>query len=160
MIQGQLPHGATLVPVILAMDKTQLTQFSGNRQGYPVYLMISNLPKEIKKLISMQSWMLIGLLPMDLFDKMGLSDEAAKCLFHFCKTQLIQEIKSTGMEGVEMVSADGLVRLCFPILRGYIGNYPENCLASCMAYSSCPIGNIGRHDMGRYGWYPPQYLVS
>ncbi|EJU00658.1 hypothetical protein DACRYDRAFT_29845, partial [Dacryopinax primogenitus] len=147
-VQGPLPNGAPLIPFILAMDKTQLTQFSGHRQGYPVYITIGTLPKAIKKLSSMQSWILIGLLPMDSFDKLGLSKEAAKHLFHFCMSHLLEEIKIAGSDGVEMVSADGLAQLCFLILGSYIGDYPEYCLVSCTAYGACLIGNIAQHDMG------------
>ncbi|KAF8121357.1 hypothetical protein K438DRAFT_1913726 [Mycena galopus ATCC 62051] len=35
-IQKLLPEGATLVPIILASDKTQLTRFSGDQQAWPV----------------------------------------------------------------------------------------------------------------------------
>ncbi|KAJ7193749.1 hypothetical protein GGX14DRAFT_378748 [Mycena pura] len=38
--QDKLPDGATLCPIILASDKTQLTRFSGDKQAWPVYLTI------------------------------------------------------------------------------------------------------------------------
>ncbi|KAJ7159504.1 hypothetical protein C8R46DRAFT_906545 [Mycena filopes] len=44
-IQKLLPKGATLVPIILASDKTQLTRFSGDQQAWPVYLTIGNIDK-------------------------------------------------------------------------------------------------------------------
>ncbi|KAF8911442.1 hypothetical protein CPB84DRAFT_1742860 [Gymnopilus junonius] len=47
-IQYLLPEGATIAPIILATDKTQLTQFSGGKSVYPVYLTIGNLPKAIQ----------------------------------------------------------------------------------------------------------------
>ena len=42
--QDKLPKGATVTPVIISSDKTQLTEFSGNKQAYPVYLTIGNIP--------------------------------------------------------------------------------------------------------------------
>ena len=42
--QDKLPKGATVAPVIISSDKTQLTEFSGNKQAYPVYLTIGNIP--------------------------------------------------------------------------------------------------------------------
>jgi hypothetical protein len=36
--------GATIVPVLISLDKTQLTDFGG-KMAYPVYLTIENLPK-------------------------------------------------------------------------------------------------------------------
>ncbi|KAH9918422.1 uncharacterized protein B0H18DRAFT_824378, partial [Fomitopsis serialis] len=35
-VQSLLPVGAAVAPVIIATDKTQLTQFSGNKAAYPV----------------------------------------------------------------------------------------------------------------------------
>ncbi|KAJ3897226.1 hypothetical protein F5879DRAFT_983267, partial [Lentinula edodes] len=45
--------GATIVPVILSSDKTQITLFR-NKSAYPVYLTIGNLPKEIRRKPSQQ----------------------------------------------------------------------------------------------------------
>ncbi|ESK83972.1 hypothetical protein Moror_7503 [Moniliophthora roreri MCA 2997] len=47
LMQSRLPQSATIAPIIIATDKTQLTQFSGNKQAYPVYLTIGNIPKAL-----------------------------------------------------------------------------------------------------------------
>ncbi|KAJ6456801.1 hypothetical protein C8R47DRAFT_996166 [Mycena vitilis] len=47
-IQELLPVGATLVPIIIATDKTQLTRFSGDQQAWPVYLTIGNIDMETR----------------------------------------------------------------------------------------------------------------
>ncbi|THU94630.1 hypothetical protein K435DRAFT_584073, partial [Dendrothele bispora CBS 962.96] len=39
--------GATIVPVIISSDKTQITLFL-NKSAYPVYMTIGSLPKEIR----------------------------------------------------------------------------------------------------------------
>jgi hypothetical protein len=39
--------GATIVPVLISSDKTQLTNFRG-KMAYPVYLTIGNLLKELR----------------------------------------------------------------------------------------------------------------
>ena len=41
-----MKSGATVIPIVISSDKTQLTQF-GNKSVYPVYMMLSNLPKEV-----------------------------------------------------------------------------------------------------------------
>ena len=41
--QEQLPQGATIVPVIFAFDKTHLTNFSGDKQAWPLYMTIGNI---------------------------------------------------------------------------------------------------------------------
>ncbi|KAJ7882986.1 hypothetical protein B0H14DRAFT_2565065 [Mycena olivaceomarginata] len=40
--------GATIIPILLSSDKTQLTMF-GNKSAYPVYMTIGNIPKEIRR---------------------------------------------------------------------------------------------------------------
>jgi hypothetical protein len=39
-------RGATVIPIILSSDKTQVTMFR-NKSRYPVYMTIGNIPKEI-----------------------------------------------------------------------------------------------------------------
>jgi hypothetical protein len=39
--------GATVIPLIISSDKTQLTTFRG-KTAYPVYMTIGNIPKNIR----------------------------------------------------------------------------------------------------------------
>jgi hypothetical protein len=43
--QGKIPKGGVVTPVILVSDKTQLTQFGGDKKAWPVYLTIGNIAK-------------------------------------------------------------------------------------------------------------------
>jgi hypothetical protein len=45
--QSKLPKDATCAPIIIATDKTQLTQFVGGKSAYPVYLTLGNIPKSL-----------------------------------------------------------------------------------------------------------------
>lgn len=42
-IKKKLPNGAMIAPLILSLDKTQLTQFQGDKKAWPVYLTISDV---------------------------------------------------------------------------------------------------------------------
>ncbi|KAF5349885.1 hypothetical protein D9757_013996 [Collybiopsis confluens] len=42
-VQGAIPDGGTVCPIIIASDKTNLTRFSGNKSAYPVYLTIDSI---------------------------------------------------------------------------------------------------------------------
>lgn len=52
---------ATIVPIIISSDKTQLTTFR-NKTAYPVYLTLGNLPKNIRHKLSRQGQILLGYL--------------------------------------------------------------------------------------------------
>ena len=43
--QEKIPEGGVVAPVIIASDKTQLTQFCGDKSAWPVYLTIGNIAK-------------------------------------------------------------------------------------------------------------------
>lgn len=69
---GKLPPGATIAPVILASDKTSLSQFHGDKSAWPVYLTISNIEKSTRRKPWMHAAILVGYLPvakLDCFSK-------------------------------------------------------------------------------------------
>jgi hypothetical protein len=42
-IQEQLPQGTMIVPVIFVSDEMHLTNFSGGKQAWPLYMSIGNI---------------------------------------------------------------------------------------------------------------------
>ena len=58
--------GATIIPIILSSDKTQITLFGG-KSAYPVYMTIGNLPTEIRGKPSMNGQILLAYLPIANF---------------------------------------------------------------------------------------------
>ena len=45
--QDQLPEGSTIVPLLIATNKTVLTQHHGDVVAWPVYLTIGNLKAQV-----------------------------------------------------------------------------------------------------------------
>ena len=59
-----LPAGSTLVPVPLTSDLTFLTNISGDKTLWPLFMSIGNIHPGIRNKPTMQEWILIGLLPI------------------------------------------------------------------------------------------------
>ncbi|KAG1816438.1 uncharacterized protein BJ212DRAFT_1446953 [Suillus subaureus] len=121
-VQDRLPEGASVAPVIIATDKTQLTRFSASKSAYLVYLMLGNIPRAIHCKSSQHACILIGV----------------QRLFHDSIQIILELLKDAGRRGIEVVGGDGLVHLVFPILACYVVDYPEQCLVTCTKYGTCP----------------------
>ncbi|EUC60634.1 hypothetical protein RSOL_356350, partial [Rhizoctonia solani AG-3 Rhs1AP] len=98
-VQNKLPHGATLVPIILSSDATQLTNFSGGKSAWPVYISIGNIPKAIRAKISTYSTLLLAYLPVpkfDCFPAKERGDQKAR-LFHESMEVILRPLVQAGV---------------------------------------------------------------
>ena len=143
IIQSKLPKkSSTVTPVILSTDKTQLTQFSGSKQAYPVYLTLGNIPNHLRRKPSQQACILVAYLPVEKYSKGQFSKQEHSAryqrLFHRAMRIIVEPLITAGKDGVEMASGNGEVRLVHPILASYVANFPEQCLVTCSKYGTCP----------------------
>ncbi|KAF8500501.1 hypothetical protein F5888DRAFT_1793628 [Russula emetica] len=122
--------GATIVPVIISSDKTQLTDFDG-RTAYPVYLTIGNLPKEIRRKPSHHSHVLLAYLPSTQLEHVSN--------------------KSARIEGVQMFRGNGVAFRCHPILACVPTDYQEQVLITGVKTGLCPSCPIPRDEIGEDG---------
>jgi hypothetical protein len=63
-MQGRVPEGATVVPLLFATDKTQLTYHSGDQTIWPIYLTIGNLSHEARRSKKLNGFVMVGMLPI------------------------------------------------------------------------------------------------
>ncbi|EPQ55314.1 hypothetical protein GLOTRDRAFT_129596 [Gloeophyllum trabeum ATCC 11539] len=149
-VQSKLPPGATVAPVILASDKTQLSRHRGDKEAWPVYLTIGNIEKATRRLPSSHAMILIGYLPVA--ELACISEKARSAvgykLYHFCMRRILESLVKAGSEGVEMVCADRWVRLVFPILAAYVADHPERCLIACCKQNRCPQCLVDATELG------------
>src|SRR5712672_3790601 len=93
MLESKHP-GATVVPIILSSDKTQLTLFR-SKMAYPVYLTIGNILKDTRRKPTRHAQILIGYIPTTSFKgikkKIGWRHAQAH-LFHACIEMLLAPI--------------------------------------------------------------------
>ncbi|KAI0038107.1 hypothetical protein FA95DRAFT_1665906 [Auriscalpium vulgare] len=145
--------GATVVPLLVSTDATQLTQFR-NKSAYPIYLTIGNIPKEIRRKPSRRAQILLGYLPTSRLSHIKNKDTrrlALANMFHACMRKILKALKEAGLHGVQMASGDGVIRRCHPILACYVADYPEQCRVVGCKSMDCPKACITeRGDLGEW----------
>ncbi|EIM79496.1 uncharacterized protein STEHIDRAFT_69427 [Stereum hirsutum FP-91666 SS1] len=146
--------GATIIPVIISSDKTQLTLFR-NKSAYPIYLTIGNIPKELRRKPSFRSQILMGYLPTESLKHIKNADTrrlALAHLFHACMRRLMSPLKEAGLHGVNMTSGVGVTRRCHPLFAVFVGDYPEQCLVTLVKNGDCVICPTVHDDLGEVGY--------
>ncbi|KAJ3476559.1 hypothetical protein NLI96_g11070 [Meripilus lineatus] len=160
-VQAELPEGSTIVPVIFATDKTQVTQFNGSTSMYPLYMTIGNIPKATRRRPSRHAWILVAYLPTAKLKNLNLTELEAKVararLFHKSMRVVVEPLISAGEEGMMMTGGDGDIRDCYPIVAMCVCDHPEQCLVTCSRSGVvCPACGLVIVEFGNHSCPPPR----
>ncbi|KAG8756916.1 hypothetical protein FRC14_002533 [Serendipita sp. 396] len=154
-IQGSLPPGATLIPILLGSDKAHLTEYSGDKSAWPLYLSIGNIRARICNKPSMKCWVLIAYIPIPTFkDPKPQHTALQHRLFHQCLAIVLHSLQNAGTKGKYLRDSVGDYRHCFLRVAAYLADYPEQILINAAAYSNSPVTTAGYHDLGRSNPFP------
>ena len=145
--QQRISAGGTLVPILLASDKTHLTNYSGDKSGWLLYMSIGNIRKDTRRKISNNAWILLGLLPIP---PKACGRSFADNLFHTAVDKILAPLKKVNPkgEGIELHCADGHIRRGFPVLAAWIADYPEYSTIMGCTNMWCPCCEIPLKEMG------------
>ncbi|KAI5777109.1 hypothetical protein EDC01DRAFT_624450, partial [Geopyxis carbonaria] len=147
--QKKLPRQATLVPLIFSSDETHLTNFSGGKKAWPVYMTIGNLDATVQSRWYWRAQVLVALLPIKPKksgirgdEDNGMSQQAKQPLYTVLRGLLepLNRFANPEHEGrpVEMLCADGSVRSCWPVLAAWIADHPEHANLQGTKGNVCP----------------------
>ncbi|KAI0764439.1 hypothetical protein BC629DRAFT_1583834 [Irpex lacteus] len=145
--------GATIIPVIIASDKTQAALFGG-KSMYPVYLTIDNIPKELRRKVSQQTQiLLLAYLPTTRLEH--VTNQAAKWrmvanIFHSALREILRPLRDAGLNGLHMSSGDGVVRRVHPIFAAHVGDYMENIAVVGCKMGECPRCTVPFDELGDF----------
>ncbi|KIJ19284.1 hypothetical protein PAXINDRAFT_36856, partial [Paxillus involutus ATCC 200175] len=139
-IQDQLPTGATIVPIILASDKTPVTRQTGNLEMHPLFLTLGNIQSDVHMKVTTHAWSCIAYMPLAQFVAHGDYTFILQArLWHRCMDIVCSGLKRVAAHGEFMADPGGYLHYCFTPLVGYLADLPEQLMITCVAQSASPV---------------------
>ncbi|KAF8431494.1 hypothetical protein BGX38DRAFT_1083830, partial [Terfezia claveryi] len=129
--QKQVPIGCMVVPVLLASDQTHLTNFSGDKKLWPLYMSIGNIKSTIRNKPTMNA--ILG-HPVEAQELDTLQ------VTHGILSSILSPLADAKIQqGTEMVCCDEKVRNCVPRLSAWLADHMENVMIHGILSNRCPV---------------------
>jgi hypothetical protein len=146
--QDRLPQGTTIVPLICGSDEMQLTDFSGDKIPWPIYLTIGIMHSSIQNKHSYRAQNVLALLLVPpKFQRNSASDDRAKrainhqVLYDLAKIvlQLVTQFPKGGdINSVALwPCSNGKMHCCWPILASWLADHMEHANLMGIKYNAC-----------------------
>ena len=158
-------------------DQTNLTNFSGDKNAWPVYITIGNLLSARRNNPGSLAVLLLALLPVPPKLFMSSKADRRQRKINADTLQNVFELIFAPLQdvvhvGIPIEGADGKVRLCFPILSAWIVDHMENVALHVLKTNACPKCEVPTNELGtnarsyrardyaRYQRYKPENQTS
>ncbi|KAG1851136.1 hypothetical protein F4604DRAFT_1592501, partial [Suillus subluteus] len=126
--------GATIVPIVLASDKTPVTRQSCGLEMHPMFLTTANIRSDIRMKATAHAWSCIAYMPIPQFvchpDFCSLLQAR---VWHRCVDIVCENLKITAATGTSMVDPSGHLRYTFTPLVAYTADLPEQQMIACVS---------------------------
>ena len=143
-----------MLPIILFSDATHLTNFSGDKKAWPVYMTIGNMRSDVRQSHKSHALALIALLPVPLkFRKLRAADHRAQQErnHHVMQSVIGYLLSSVDIQkdrSFVALCADGNKRRIYPRLASWIADFPEHITWQGLKDKQClwcelPSGQFG-----------------
>ncbi|KAF8550030.1 hypothetical protein OG21DRAFT_1552230 [Imleria badia] len=150
-------YGATIVPIIISSDKTNITCHMGALEMHPVFMTIRNIQSDVRMQATLYAWRCVAFIPTSEFEvHPDFQTLLASHLFHQCMDIVFASLKETAQTGTAMTDSLGYVRNCFTPLVAYTTNLPEQQLVACVTRNTSPVTTATISKFGDPFPHPPQ----
>jgi len=134
-------------------DQTYLTNFSGDKKAWPVYITLGNLPSGRRNSPTSMAVLLLALLPIPpKLSKSSKADQHQRQINADTLRDVFELIfaplQDPAHDGVPIDCADGKVRRCFPILAAWIADHMENVALHGIKSNVCPRCEVPAVELG------------
>ncbi|KIO17814.1 hypothetical protein M407DRAFT_84599 [Tulasnella calospora MUT 4182] len=132
MEKSKVPAGTTIIPIILASDKTTRTSHTEGRMAHPLYLTLGNIWKDVRASIHRQACLLLAYIPILKKIKQKLRNKTmkktmpgilSKRLYHQCLSKIFSPLR--GQKLYHAVDAEGFEREMWRVLMSWIADMEE-----------------------------------
>jgi hypothetical protein len=141
--QASLPcPNGTVIPLIFGSDTTHLTNFSGGKKAWPVYLTIGNIKSTMRNKPTSAAVIILALLPVPA------STQEDRDVIHRILSRILEPLNQYSLCGILLQCSDNLDRRCFLRVAAWIADHSEYCTIYHIKKNSCPLCEIRFDDLG------------
>ena len=121
-----------MLPIIRLSDQTHLTNFSGDKKAWPVYMLIGNILLRTRSSPAKMAMVLLALLPVPLkfTGESALADESQRQtnadFLRAVFDLVLAPLHQVAQDGTEMYCEEGKTQVDFSILSAGIADHAEH----------------------------------